>query len=156
MKVTKNTLNKKQNNEFIKVDFEPINCLCDECLSEFVIESEDDIKELKGKYGWSGLLNVICPCCGERTVVDYSIKLTKDNVEYPKHFAFFKERNKVHIEDDNVQKKLRELIERMENPLKKDTDFLYTAYGDMFLIVFREDDGYYAVVTHNYEDCYIN
>ena len=153
MKVIKNTL-QTTNNDIINFDFKPIDCLCDNCKSTFVIESKQDIKDLQGDYGWSGILNVTCPCCGEKTDVDYSMKLTKNNIEYPKHFTFLnKERHTVHIKDEEIQRKVREFIGKLE---KSDMDFLYTEYGDMFLIVFKEDDGYYAVVTNDYKNCYVD
>ena len=156
MKITKNsfdiydTLNNGSNSEF-----KPIDAMCDECLSEFTIESEDDIEELNGSYGWSGGLTVTCPCCGERTNVDHYIELNKDNIEYPKHFKMENGVTPKHIEDSEVQDRIRKLVGKLDNPLNDDLDYIYTSFGDLFILVTREDDGYYVVVTRDYDDCYV-
>lgn len=156
MKITKNTFDIYDTlDKGANLEFKPIDCLCDECLSEFTIESEDDIEELNGSYGWSGGLTVTCPCCGERTNVDYYIELNKDNIEYPKHFKMEDAITPKHIEDSEVQSRIRELIGRLDNPLNDDLDYIYTAFGDLFILITREDDGYYVVVTRDFDDCYI-
>ena len=155
MKITNNTLKNDMWYDNNTSNFEPIDAMCEECLSEFTIESKDDIEELNGSYGWSGGLSITCPCCGERTNVDHYIELNKNNIEYPKHFKMENGVTPVHIEDSEVQDKIRKLIGQLDNPLNDELDYIYTAYGDLFILVTKEDDGYYVVVTRDYDDCYV-
>lgn len=81
MRVIENRYNKKQSSRSSD-DVKELKIICNECDSVLEIAPEDS------HIGWLGARFVTCPCCGKETMVEQldGITLTKDNIEFPKHF----------------------------------------------------------------------
>lgn len=124
---------------------------CEHCGSELEVE-DDDIQV--GTYG-AGY--VVCPCCGEETyadeLADY-FPLTKDNVEFPTHYYSFN--NGVHIDDDTINKWVKECIEKFD-PNDENDWCRFTESGNTMVFVFKldEDEEYDVYVCKNYYETFI-
>ena len=119
---------------------------CNNCMSKVDVDDDDlQIGEL-GNYYYT------CPCCGENTYLDSGIELNKDNIRFPQHYC--STLTGIDISDDKINKMVKECIERIE---KIDSDFVYTATGNTFVLVIKEgDDGYYIFVSKGYYESYVN
>ena len=140
--------------------FKKINVLCDECYSQFCIETIEDLKELNGDYEQFGILFVDCPCCGKRTATEKSINLNKDNIQFPKHFYKFDVENErdIKIKDEEIKKSIKDGINYLrKNNNNEYNDFWYQS-GQYFVFIQRLDDDecYYIMVTKSYYDTTID
>ena len=122
---------------------------CNNCMSKIDVDDKDlQVGELGNYY-------YICPCCGEKTYLDSSIELNKDNIRFPQHYC--STLTGIDISDDKINKMVKECIERIE---KIDSDFVYTATGNTFVLVTREhedvEDGYNIFVSKGYYESYVN
>lgn len=119
---------------------------CSKCDSELEI-TEEDIH-----IGYLGAAYITCPCCGMESMVDdsYGITLNMNNVEFPTHFTRVnKDKNGVaQISDNSITAYIKEAIGRFRND--KTNYCMYTCYGDLFAVIFREEDEYYVVVTKDF------
>ena len=80
---------------------------CLECNTVIGFEKEDiEVGEL-------GCLYVTCPMCKEKIWLDEKegLKLTHENIEYPRHFHFPK--NAVPIDDTEIQKQVKNIAENV-------------------------------------------
>ena len=124
---------------------------CENCDSELEVE-DDDIQ-----VGTHGMGYVVCPCCGEETyadeLADY-FQLTKDNVEFPTHYYSFSDG--VHIDDDTVNKWVKECIEEFD-PNDENDWCRFTGRGDTMVFVSKldEDEEYDVYVCKNYYETFI-
>ena len=124
---------------------------CEHCDSELEVE-DDDIS-----VGMYGMGYVVCPCCGEETsadeLADY-FPLTKDNVEFPTHYYSFSDG--VHIDDDTVNKWVKECIEEFD-PNDENDWCRFTGSGDTMVFVSKldEDEEYDVYVCKNYYETFI-
>ena len=124
---------------------------CENCDSELEVE-DDDIQ-----VGTHGMGYVVCPCCGEETyadeLADY-FQLTKDNVEFPTHYYSFSDG--VHIDDDTVNKWVKECIEEFD-PNDENDWCRFTGSGDTMVFVSKldEDEEYDVYVCKNYYETFI-
>lgn len=131
----------------------PIKINCSQCASELEITEEDT------HIGWLGARCITCPCCGEESIVEEidGITLTKDNIEFPKHFMRTnKEMRRVkEIEPPAIEKEIKEGIDYFRE--NKDEWVWFTTYGDLFIVIFRnsEDEDYYITVTKDFYETYI-
>lgn len=124
---------------------------CENCDSELEVE-DDDIQV--GEYGMG---YVVCPCCSEKTYPDEfanRLSLTKDNLEFPTHYASFSEG--VHIDDDKINKWVKECIEKFDTNDKNDW-CRFTGSGDTMIFVFKldEDKEYDVYVCKNYYETFV-
>lgn len=124
---------------------------CEQCGSELEV-TNDDISV--GKYGMG---YVKCPCCGEETysdeLADY-FPLTKDNLEFPLHYD--SSSDGIHIDDDRINKWVRECIENFYTNDKNDW-CRFTGSGDTMVFVFKfdEDEEYNVYVCKNYYETFL-
>ena len=119
---------------------------CNNCMSK--VDADDDDLQV----GEFGNYYYVCPCCGEKTYLDSGIELNKDNIRFPQHYC--STLTGIDISDDKINKMVKECIERIE---KIDSDFVYTATGNTFVLVTKEgDDGYYIFVSKGYYESYVN
>ena len=122
---------------------------CNNCTSKVDVDDKDlQVGELGNYY-------YICPCCGEKTYLDSGIELNKDNIRFPQHYC--STLTGIDISDDKINKMVKECIERIE---KIDSDFVYTATGNTFVLVTKEyedvEDGYNIFVSKGYYESYVN
>ena len=103
MKILENNFNKTNTERVIENLEKPHRIECDNCESVFEMDREEIVQ--KGTVGTYGLYNVECPCCGEKTTVDVSIKLDETNIEFPVHFNSFN--GGVNLTDFEIQKIIR-------------------------------------------------
>lgn len=123
---------------------ESIITCCDDCGSELEVSPEDMY------VGWLGAMHCICPCCGEETMVEQAkgITLTRDNVQFPKHFYRTTTGMKYvsELTCDEIKERIQEGIDYLRR--HKDEDYWSTWSGDTFIIVFNlSNDGEYSVVV---------
>ena len=148
IKIIKNNYKIQPNEELIKNN--KIRIHCSECDSELEITEEDT------HIGWMGARFITCPCCGEESMVDEldGITLTKDNVEFPTHYYSFSDG--VHIDDDTVNKWVKECIEEFD-PNDENDWCRFTGSGDTMVFVSKldEDEEYDVYVCKNYYETFI-
>lgn len=115
---------------------------CDHCEHVFY-----GIPEEVGEYG---LYYTYCPECLGKVFFDYGIDVTTQNLK-PEHFSSFSDGEKINFE------RIKKWIEVGINFLKKHpNEFLYyTASGDSFVMITRDEDEFYIMYTNNYKDVYI-
>lgn len=151
IKIIKNNYKSHPNEEPIKNN--KIRIHCSECDSELEITEEDT------HIGWLGARYITCPCCGEESIVEEidGITLTKDNIEFPKHFMRTnKEMRRVkEIEPPAIEKEIKKGIDYFRK--NKDEWVWFKTYGDLFVVIFRnsEDEDYYITVTKDFYETYI-
>lgn len=150
MKVLKNNFNKINTIE-TKIKPYPRKHKCENCNSELEYD-ESDI--YIGVYGAS---HIKCPLCEHENMIDdneYNIRLTKDNVEFPTHFAHHN--NGVDTcNNENIKKYVREAIEYFR--INKSESYWFSGSGNTMVYVFRfdGDEEYEVVVTKDYYSTYI-
>lgn len=127
----------------------PRNHVCSNCKSELLYNKEDL------KIGEYGLMYFVCPLCGNEEYTfseDEVFHLTKDNIEFPKHFTLFStEENAVETcKNDYVV----DGVKRAVNYFRENKDALSwtTATGNTQIHVYRYDgdEMYEVVVSRNY------
>lgn len=139
--------NYKQNE---KANKEETIIFCEYCDSELAI-TKDDIH-----IGWLGAAHVTCPCCGEETMVEEygfeGIKLTKDNIEFPKHFLRTNKnlRNVIEIYPEKIKKFIQDGIDFLRKNKDKETYYIHT--GDMYLFIDKnpDDEEFNILVTKDF------
>ena len=122
--------------------------ICEECNSVFEYNDYDVYvdSETYNEY-------VICPCCNHKCIV--SVPTTEDNIEFPKSFYKFGEKEgAVKISDKEITSKIKDCIIWLKNNPKE--PFRYIGTGDTFLCVFNHEDEYYIMVAKDYFDAYID
>ena len=120
---------------------------CYNCKSELEI-TNDDLEV--GKYG---LKYFVCPCCGECSYIEEdedSITLTEDNLNFPQHYDNFKKEN---VSDDMINKLVKKSIEQLK--YEQVGNYVTRETGNVFVGVFKHEDGYDIVVTKNYYETHI-
>lgn len=141
IKVIKNNFGKEE--EEIKT----VTTICYECDSELEVSEEDTY------IGWLGARFATCPCCGSETMVDEmdGITLTKDNLEYPKHFLH---ESKYHgckeVSTEFILGEIKRAIEYMRTD--KDCDAIEFGSGDSSIHVYKYsgDNEYHVIVTRDW------
>ena len=141
IKVIKNNFEKEE--EEIKT----VTTFCDECDSELEVSEEDTY------IGWLGARFTTCPCCGSETMVDEmcGITLTKDNLEYPKHFLH---ESKYHgcreVNTDFILGEIKKAIEYFRE--HKDEYAIELGTGDCSIHIHRYsgDEEYHIVVARDW------
>lgn len=115
---------------------------CDHCKHVFY-----GIPEEIGEYG---LYYTYCPECSEKVFFDYGIDVTTENLEL-KHFSSFSDGVKINFKD------IKAWIARGVNYLKNNPNeyFYYTAAGNSFVLVQRDDDDFYVMYTDDYKDIHV-
>ena len=130
-----------------------IKTTCMECGSELEIEKEDIYDGAFGGY-W-----VNCPCCNDATVLSdqdeeaLGLKhLTVDDTIYPKHF-YISDGYVADIKDDEINKKIQALVNRIRNNKDENDTIAYTYYGNVFIFVqkFDGDEEYFIMVSKDYK-----
>lgn len=136
MKVIKNKVTYGQYKE--EQSIFPLKAVCEYCESEIELE-EDDVE-----VGRLGLYKFICPCCNEESYIDESITLTKDNLEFPRHYYCFG--NGVKQNDDYINSQVKKCIETLRN--NKDGKYCMCGSGNTKIFVERYDgDEEYCVTV---------
>ena len=148
IKVIQNNFNQSELN---KKEEKPltVHTFCDHCDSELEVSEEDT------HIGWLGAAFVKCPCCGQESMVDEleGITLTKDNIKFPVHFKRTKVglKHVIEVHSDEIIKEIKRGIEFLRTSTDND-GYWYTSYGDLFVIVFKDDGDqeYYVMVTKDF------
>ena len=143
MKVIKDNSKKNNSNIF------PLKVVCENCSSELELEESDCYIGPFGAYYYT------CPCCGDKVMLNEpeGITLTKDNLEFPTHYWHYG--NGYEVTEEEINTRVKEMIEDLRtNKSDDDYGFLYTAFGDTFMLVKRypSDEEYYVVVAKNFYD----
>lgn len=146
IKVIKNNFEKEEEKT------KTVTTFCNKCDSELEVSEEDTY------IGWLGARFATCPCCGSETMVDEmdGITLTKDNLEYPKHF---KHTSKYHgckeMSTDFILGEIKRAINYFRN--NKDEYAVEFGSGDSNIHVYRYpgDEEYHVVVTRDWYETYI-
>lgn len=116
-----------------KQALENIEVECENCGSILSVNNKD------AHIGWLGMKYVTCPCCNKDTSVEEfeGITVTAKNVNFPTYFLYTdkEQRSVVHVEDDRINKCIKEGIEYFR--LNKDEYYWFVQSGDTIVIVFR-------------------
>lgn len=116
--------------------------LCETCNYEFYSSISDGI-------GVEGLFYTYCPECGEKVYWDDGIDITAQNLQIE---HFYPEGGKP-IDFPTVKKWIATGVAFLKkNP---DCRYHYTASGDSFILILREEDEYYVMYTNNYKYVYL-
>lgn len=130
-----------------------------------VITKKDKIKELKfvakcdtcgDSFEYSpndvdmqpcGTPMLVCPVCGEFVRGDDTLKevVTKETVEYPKHFILH--RDDGWATDSQINKAISDALKDIE--IYDDVPFVRYVVKDTSVIVIRDDDAYEVIVGRN-------
>lgn len=155
MKVLKNNFNEIASH-VTEVNFKPYprKLICESCESELEYEESDM------EVGVLGVMHVKCPLCGYNNMLDGNendVTLTKDNIEFPRHFFHTsKEDGAVDTcNNEYVKKCIKDAINYFRE--NKDEISYYTGTGNTMVFIYRysDDNEYYVVVTNNYYSTYI-
>ena len=129
---------------------------CTECGSQLEIE-ENDVY-----VGYLGCHYVNCPCCNDGSMLsdeeekEFNLKhLSVDDIQYPLHFTQYGTKSyAVHMEDDEINKHIRRLIDELRNNYDENNTIRYIASGDTLILVqrFDGDEEYWIMVAQNYYD----
>ena len=102
-----------------------------------------------------------CPLCNDSNYLydeDLEFRLTKDNVQFPKHFHHSSKDNEAvdTCNSEHVEKWIKHGIECIRNSLDDDWAH-YTGSGNTMVHIYKHDDDedYYVCVSHDYYDTYI-
>lgn len=121
--------------------------VCEECHAELEFAFDDTYE---GAYGCRYLK---CPVCGEEIITEIDgVDLTPDNIKFPMHFYKVSE-NAVNIEDEEIQKWVREGLNAFKSG--KAEDFWFSGTGNSFVIIHEMVDEYCIYVMKNYWECSI-
>ena len=118
---------------------------CDKCKSKLSYEKEDVVNL---DYG---LPYIQCPLCGNMNEIyneDWELKLTKDNLVYPKHFSHTsKDTGAVNISDEKINEYIKDYVESM---IKNDIDdWSGHVTGDVFISISKDEGDYYNITVAN-------
>lgn len=116
---------------------------CEYCAHHFPATSPIEV----GVYGE---FYTLCPKCGRTVYLDDGIDVTADNlkIEY-----FSSKENGKHVEFPQIKRWIKTGIEFLK---KNPEEYLYyTASGDSFIMVTRDDGEFYVLYTDNYKDVYM-
>ena len=115
---------------------------CEKCEHVFYA-----VPEGIGQYG---LFYTYCPECNEVVFFDKNIDVTTQNLK-PEFFASFSNGTKIGFKD------IKKWITIGINFLKQNPDepFYYTASGDSFVLITRDEEEFHIVYTNDYKDVYI-
>ena len=155
MKVLKNNYEQNCLKEEIKeVKPYPRKFICENCGSELEYEKQDL------RVGEYGVVFIDCPLCGCENIGgdnEDDVTLTKDNIEFPTHFAHIsKETGAVDCCNDyEIKKYIKQAIQYFRE--NKNEYNWYVCTGNININVYRYegDESYWVVVTNNYYDTYI-
>jgi hypothetical protein len=118
--------------------------LCEECRAELEY-AFDDTHE-----GALGLRYLTCPACGKEIASKLDgIKLTPNNIEFPKHFMAMSE-NAVDIDNEEIQKWVRKCLKIAEESNEPYGYFVSSGTGNSRVILMAYEDEYDIVVAKNY------
>ena len=150
IKVIQNNFNQNNLNKKEEVKPKVVHTFCEHCDSELEVSEEDT------HIGWLGAAFVKCPCCGQETIVNEldGITLTRDNIEFPRHFYKTNKslRDVIEITNEGIVNEIQKGIDYFRK--NKDEYCWYTSYGDLFVIVFRYKNNkeYSVLVTKDFYD----
>ena len=154
MKILKNNYNAATVQQTKAKPF-PRRFKCENCESELEYDKSDVVI---GEYGCAFLK---CPLCNYRNDLfdeDLEFRLTKDNVQFPKHFHHTsKESGAVDTcNNEYVKKCIKDGIECLRNS-EEDNWTYCTGTGNTMIHIYKYDDDedYYICVCENYYDTYI-
>lgn len=119
---------------------------CEVCGAELEVEETDM------KYGEYGLGYIVCPVCGDSVYIDgVEMKVTPDNMLYPKHFKSFE--HGVPLSQEETQRYARAAYKALlDSDLS--VDFAHTGAGDTVVIGVKNADGIEIYVAKKYADFY--
>lgn len=119
---------------------------CEHCGSTIEVEA-GDLHE-----GWLGAYYFTCPVCGKENMSDVETELpTKDSIEFPKHFTYTCTNNAIDISNEEIQKVIRELANKLWDKTNE-RDYVSTGYGNMAVFVenYAADGEYKITVCKDY------
>ena len=128
---------------------------CFNCGSEFRYDYGDTYE---GAYG---ARYVQCPCCGSEAICDEipMQNLTAVTAKFPLHYShtFSGGKGCVHVDDERIQKYVKEAIESMRNARDPDDNIRMTTTGDAAIIVSKldGDEEYSVFVSHDFYETFI-
>lgn len=152
MKVIKNNLDP---NTEEKSRSYPREHICEKCESELEYD-ENDVY-----VGWMGCAYIKCPVCGEENMLEdneFAIKLSSENIEFPKHFHHIsKDTGAIDISSNEIQKWIQAGIKDFRRHPKEKYDYSCQC-GDTFLHIYRDnyyDDIYRIIISKDYYETII-
>ena len=98
-----------------------------------------------------GAMYITCPECDNEVMIDEldGINLNSNNIQFPKHF--FKYGDGAPIEDERIQKAVKEMLAQMEKSCHD--EYAYWATGDSMVIVMYTSEEIKVVVAKGYYEC---
>ena len=117
---------------------------CEECDHDFY----DSTPKGVGAYG---VYYTTCPLCGNIVYYDDGIDVTADNLK----LEYFSEPKKAkHVDFSDIKKFVQIGVDYLkDNP---DENYHFSATGDSFVLVTRDDNEFYVMYTDNYRDVWVN
>lgn len=104
------------------------NYTCEKCQSVLNVSASDIKIGQYGMYQWT------CPLCNNQNYVDEGIELTANNIEFPTHFATYK--NGKQINNNELNKWVKECITN----INKDCDYSMHASGNSFVLAYKSNE----------------
>ena len=121
---------------------EKIYLICEECGHAFHASEADGV----GEYG---CYYTYCPICKEKVYLDDGIDITTDNLQ----LEYFGSRNGKSVDFKEIKSWINIGVKYLkQNP---NEHYYYTASGDSFILVTRDEDEFYVMYTNNYRDVYL-
>lgn len=125
----------------------PMRVSCEVCGAEL------EAGETDMRYGEYGLGYIVCPVCGDSIYFDgIEMKVTPDNMLYPKHFKSF-ERG-VPLSQEETQIYARAVYKALLNS-DLSVDYAHTGVGDTAVIGVKNAAKIEIFVAKKYDDFYV-
>ena len=130
----------------------PKRVFCDECQAELEIEESDVFVGEFGCYLFK------CPCCGREVAIDGIERDTPPTFRKTfSHIFADKSNNVVHIEDDEIQRKIDKCVNNLISDDAEAGKYTMEATGDTAVYAFKMENCIDIIVTQDYyEDTLFN
>lgn len=122
---------------------------CEECHAELEFAFDDTYE------GALGARYLKCPVCSREVMTHEleGIELNSNNIEFPKHFFG---PGGVNIQDDEIQKWVRQCLKAAEESDEPYGYFLQAGTGNTKVILMAYEDEYNIIVTRDYYETSVN
>ena len=100
--------------------------------------------------GLYGLYYTYCPKCGAITYFDDGIEVNAENLKL-EHFS--EPKDGLHVDFSEIKKFVQIGVNYLKN--NPDENYHYSATGDSFILVTRDENEFYVMYTDNYRDVWV-
>lgn len=123
----------------------PKRVFCEHCRAELEIDESDAFVGEFGCYLFK------CPCCGHMTAINGIERDTPPTFKQTfSHIFADKSNNVVHIEDDEIQRKIDKCVNNLISDDVEAGEYTMEAGGDTAVYAFKYEDCIEIIVTQDY------